>query len=108
MIIIKYFYHASLGVNYQLNPPHIWMGGGGWWREIKLQYKMSIDPAWLHEQDNRRVIITRWKVEKHLSWASVENVGLILRQYCGYQVDIVQTNLFPHGVVQKDWPRLKS
>ena len=29
MIIIKYFYYASLGVNYQLNPPHIWMGGGG-------------------------------------------------------------------------------
>ena len=29
MIIIKYFYYASLGVNYQLNPPHIWMRGGG-------------------------------------------------------------------------------
>ena len=29
MIIIKYFYYASLGVYYQLNPPHIWMRGGG-------------------------------------------------------------------------------
>ena len=28
----------------------------------------------------------------------------MLHQYCGYQVDIVQTNLFPHGVVHRNYP----
>ena len=29
MIYCNIFYYALLGVNYQLNPSHMWMGGGG-------------------------------------------------------------------------------
>ena len=50
-----------------------------------------IDHAWFHNQDDRRKIIT--------SWTNVENVGPILHKYCGSHVDIVQTNVFLHGVV---------
>ena len=79
--------------------------GGGGWVETKEQ---GINRAWLRNQDNRRVIITRWKVDKTPElgkcgerWDNITTILLLPRRHGSHKlVFVVLFNLHVIIVVQ--------